>query len=171
MKLKNIRRGLHLFGHFFLAYPVRSVLMVLFMLVAALAEGLGIAAVLPLISLVIGSSGDQGALGQFVEKVFAVAGLELSIGILLTAIVVLMTLKALLVLLAMAQVGFTAAQVTMDLRLKVLRAVMDARWRCRRWGRPAPLGLDQPLPPASRLAGPNRRHRPIRPSAQPARCK
>jgi len=50
MKLTNIRRGLHLFGHFFLAYPVRSVLMVLFMLVAALAEGLGIAAVLPLIS-------------------------------------------------------------------------------------------------------------------------
>ena len=50
MKLNNARRNLHLFGHFFLAYPVRSVLMVLFMLVAALAEGLGIAAVLPLIS-------------------------------------------------------------------------------------------------------------------------
>lgn len=129
MKLNNARRNLHLFGHFFLAYPVRSVLMVLFMLVAALAEGLGIAAVLPLISLVIGPSGTQGALGEFVEKVFAIAGLELSIGILLTAIVVLMTLKALLVLLAMAQVGFTAAQVTMDLRLKVLRALMDARWQ------------------------------------------
>lgn len=129
MKLKNARRTLHLFGQFFLAYPVRSVLMVLFMLVAALAEGLGIAAVLPLISLVIGSSGDQVALGQYVEEIFAIVGLELSIGILLTAIVVLMTLKALLVLLAMAQVGFTAAQVTMDLRLKVLRALMDARWQ------------------------------------------
>ncbi len=129
MKLKNARRTLHLFGYFFLAYPMRSVLMVVFMLVAALAEGLGIAAVLPLISLVIDPSSDQGVIGQFVEMVFAIAGFELSIGSLLTAIVVLMTLKALLVLLAMAQVGFTAAQVTMDLRLKVLRALMDARWQ------------------------------------------
>ena len=103
--------------------------MVFSMLAAALAEGLGIAAVLPLISLVIGPSANQGALGRYVEEIFTIVGLELSIGSLLTAIVVLMTLKALLVLLAMAQVGFTAAQVTMDLRLKVLRALMDARWQ------------------------------------------
>ena len=103
--------------------------MVFSMLAAALAEGLGIAAILPLISLVIGPSANQGALGQYVEDIFTIVGLELSIGTLLTAIVVLMTLKALLVLLAMAQVGFTAAQVTMDLRLKVLRALMDARWQ------------------------------------------
>ena len=103
--------------------------MVFSMLAAALAEGLGIAAILPLISLVIGPSANQGALGQYVEEIFTIVGLELSIGSLLTAIVVLMTLKALLVLLAMAQVGFTAAHVTMNLRLKVLRALMDARWQ------------------------------------------
>ena len=129
MKLTNVRRTLNLIGYFFFAYPVRSSLMVFSMLAAALAEGLGIAAILPLISLVIGPSANQGALGQYVEEIFTIVGFELSIGSLLTAIVVLMTLKALLVLVAMAQVGFTAAHVTMDLRLKVLRALMDARWQ------------------------------------------
>ena len=118
-----------LFRHFFAAYPVRSTLMVLALTAAALAEGAGIAALLPLISLVIDAeSAGGGALTLYVERVFALVGLELSLGGLLVLIVVAMSLKSLLIVLAMAQVGYTAAHVVMDLRLAFIHALLKARW-------------------------------------------
>ena len=55
-----------LFRHFYAAYPVRSTLMLLSITVAALAEGVGIAALLPLINLVITPEGSwiRGYHGQ-----------------------------------------------------------------------------------------------------------
>ena len=117
-----------LFRHFFAAYPVRSTLMLLAITAAALAEGVGIAALLPMIGLVIDAEGAGGALTYYVEQVFALAGQNVSLGGLLVLIVVAMALKALLMLLAMAQVGYSAAHVAMDLRLAFIRAILRARW-------------------------------------------
>ena len=117
-----------LFRHFFAAYPVRSTLMLLAITAAALAEGVGIAALLPMIGLVIDAEGAGGALTRYVEQVFAFAGQDVSLGGLLVLIVVAMALKALLMLLAMAQVGYSAARVAMDLRLAFIRAILRARW-------------------------------------------
>jgi ATP-binding cassette subfamily C protein len=128
MKFRHFGRALYLFRYFFLAYPVRSVLMLTSMLLAASAEGLGIAALLPLMDLALAGGESQGVIGRFAEDAFGVLGLEPSIGGMLVAIVVLMTLKSLLTLLAMAQVGYTAAHAAMDLRLHLLRTLMDARW-------------------------------------------
>ena len=124
----GIRQSVRLFRHFFAAYPVRGTLMMLSITVAALAEGLGIAALLPLIDLVIEPEGAEGALTLYIAQAFALAGLELSLGGLLILIVVVIALKALLTLLAMAQVGYTAAHVAMDMRIEVIRALLDARW-------------------------------------------
>ena len=117
-----------LFRHFFAAYPVRSTLMLLAITAAALAEGVGIAALLPMIGLVIDAEGAGGALTHYVEQVFALAGQNVSLGGLLVLMVVAMALKALLMLLAMAQVGYSAAHVAMDLRLAFIRAILRARW-------------------------------------------
>ena len=117
-----------LFRHFFAAYPVRSSLMLLAITAAALAEGVGIAALLPMIGLVIDAEGAGGTLTGYVEQVFAFAGQDVSLGGLLVLIVVAMALKALLMLLAMAQVGYSAARVAMDLRLAFIRAILRARW-------------------------------------------
>ena len=117
-----------LFRHFFAAYPVRSTLMLLAITAAALAEGVGIAALLPMIGLVIDAEGAGGALTHYVEQVFAFAGQNVSLGGLLVLMVVAMALKALLMLLAMAQVGYSAAHVAMDLRLAFIRAILRARW-------------------------------------------
>ena len=97
--------------------------------VAAMAEGVGIAALLPLINLVIDPDGADGVLTLYVARAFALAGLEYSLGGLLIVIVCMITLKSLLMLLAMAQVGYTAANVAMDQRLRVVRALLDARWQ------------------------------------------
>ena len=128
MKFENIRQSAPLFRYFFAAYPVRSTLILLAITAAALAEGVGIAVLLPLIGLLIDAEGAGGTLTLYVEQVFALVGLELSLGGLLVLIVVAVVLKSLLILLAMAQVGYTAAHVAMDLRLAFIRALLQARW-------------------------------------------
>ena len=122
------RDSARLFRHFFVAYPVRSTLMLLAITAAAFAEGVGIAALLPMIGLVIDAEGAGGPLTRYVEEVFAVAGQDVSLGGLLVLIVVAMALKALLTLLAMTQVGYSAAHVAMNLRLAFIRAILRARW-------------------------------------------
>ena len=128
MKFNDARQSVRLFRHFFAAYPVRSTLVLVALTAAALAEGAGIAALLPLISLVIDAEGGGGTLALYFERVFAVAGQTPSLGGLLVLIVVAISLKALLMLLAMAQVGYSAAHVAMDLRLAFIRALLRARW-------------------------------------------
>lgn len=125
----DTKQALRLFRHFFTAYPVRGTLMILSLTVAALAEGMGIAALLPLVDLVIDPEGAKGALLLYVARVFALTGFEPSIGGLLIVIVGMIALKSLLMLLAMSQVGYSAAHVAMDQRFKVIRALLDARWQ------------------------------------------
>ncbi|MCY4237606.1 MAG: hypothetical protein OXE76_03605 [Alphaproteobacteria bacterium] len=72
---------------------------------AALAEGVGVAALLPLISLVIDSEGDGGAFEFYIEQFFALVGLEVSLAGLLALIVV-----------------------AMDQRLTFIRTLLEARW-------------------------------------------
>ena len=128
MKFDNARQSVWLFRYFFAAYPVRSTVVLVALTAAALAEGVGIAALLPLISLMIDSDGGGGTLGLYVERVFALAGSAPSLGGLLVFIVAAIGLKSLLMLLAMAQVGYSAAHVAMDLRLAFVRALLQARW-------------------------------------------
>ena len=125
----DIKQSFRLFRHFFAAYPVRGSLMMLSITGAALAEGVGIAALLPLVNLVIDPQGTEGILTLYVARAFALAGLELSVGGLLIVIVGAITVKSVLMLLAVAQVGYTAAHVAMEQRLRVVRALLDARWQ------------------------------------------
>ena len=125
----DIKQYWRLFRYFCAAYPVRSTLMLLSITVAALADGLGIAALLPLMDLVIDSDGAREGLTLYVAQAFALAELELSIGVLLIIIVGLITVKSLLMLLAMTQVGFISAHVVMEQRLRVIRALLEARWQ------------------------------------------
>ena len=128
MKFDDARDSVRLFRYFFSAYPLRSTLVLLALTAAALAEGVGIAALLPLIGLIIDADGAGGALTLYVERVFALLGQEISLGGLLILIVAAIGLKALLMLLAMTQVGYSAAHVAMDLRLAFMRALLKARW-------------------------------------------
>ena len=118
-----------LFTFFFAAYPIRSTLMVAAMTVAALSEGVGIAALLPMIGLVIDGEGGGGAIAGYVAQLFALAGLEPTLGGLALFIVLALGLKSLLMMVALTQVGYAAAHVAMQLRLAALQSLLDARWR------------------------------------------
>ena len=123
---------------FFRAYPWQSALMMLALLSAGIAESIGLSALLPLLNVAIKSNAGTGgetvtgepenAVERVVNETLAGMGLEPTIGVLLSIIVVAVTLKSLLLLLAKKQVGYTAAQVATDLRLAMLRAVLRVKW-------------------------------------------
>jgi ATP-binding cassette, subfamily C, bacterial len=117
-------------------YPRQSLITLGCLLLAAVAEGLGLSTLLPLLGLATSHPGGaEGALAkgssplsQTISNVLTSLGLELTIGTLLMVIVIAMFLKAGLVLLAQKRVGYTVAKVATDLRLALLRAVLGARW-------------------------------------------
>ena len=101
------------------------------LLLAAVAEGLGLSTLLPLLGLATTHHGSvegtltkgSSPLSQTISNILVGLGFELTIGTLLLFIVVSMFLKAGLMLLAQKQVGYTVAKVATDLRLALLRAV------------------------------------------------
>ena len=120
--------------HLFQVYPLASFLMVLALFLSGLAEGLGLSAMLPMLKIAL-SSGDgaatpqpPGELEQTVLDVLGWLGVPPTLGALLLLIVAMATVKAILLLVAQRQVGYTAARVATDLRLEVLRNMMRSRW-------------------------------------------
>jgi len=123
---------------FFRAYPWQSALMMVALLSAGIAESIGLSALLPLLNVAIKSSaGTKGEsvaqepdndFERIVNETLADMGLDPTIGVLLSIIVIAVTLKSVLLLVAKKQVGYTAAQVATDLRLDMLRAVLRVKW-------------------------------------------
>jgi ATP-binding cassette subfamily C protein len=117
-------------------YPWHSAIMLLSLLLAGVAEGIGLSALLPLISVAIGSqtgaeqsaSASHSGVERVVTEYLSALGLTPTLGVLLVVIVLAIVLKSGLVLLAKKQVGYTVAGVATDLRLALLRALLVARW-------------------------------------------
>lgn len=118
-----------LIKHFAGNNRLRTVTMILLLAVAGLAEGFGVAAVLPILDQVISPDAAPSTLGLIIISGFQKVGLEATIGHLLVALVILFALKGILTIQAMIQVGTVVAKVTMELRLRLLRAVSEAEWR------------------------------------------
>lgn len=116
--------------HFFGAYPLRSLLMVFLLAVSGLAEGVSIATLVPLLELGVSEgTGDTSRLGELVQGFLGVFNLEPTLVVLLVLIIVGISLKSWFLWLAMRQVGFTVARVTKDLRIDLVRSLLQARWR------------------------------------------
>jgi ATP-binding cassette subfamily C protein len=123
---------------FFRAYRLQTFLMLVALLLSALAEGVGLSALLPLLNVALGEDravslgiGDS-AESAFEQQVLAVlnwAGIAPTLANMLLLIVAGMLLKSIFLLAAQRQVGYTAAQVGTDLRLRMLRAVMRSEWQ------------------------------------------
>ena len=121
------------------AYPWRTTIAVVAILLAGIADGLSITALLPLLN--IATSGktagaeslpgtvDAGSqLEAFIVNGLGSVGLEATLGVLLTVIVIMVIIKSLLLLAAETHVGFSAAHITTDLRLELLQAILATRW-------------------------------------------
>ena len=123
------RRLLDLFKTLAQAYPKESAVVTLTLFLAGLAEGFGIATLLPLLGLVAGGeSRNNTELGRMIADTLQVVGIQPTVGMLIIFMLVLMTAKTCLFLLAARQWGLYAGRVETDLRMDFIRALMQARW-------------------------------------------
>lgn len=120
---------MRLLGNLLTIYRKQSTTLVLALLFATLLEGVSLTALLPTLGLVFGESeGQETPLGQWADNVLHSVGLTPSLGLLLGIIVLGLILKNAFLLYANRQVGYVAAQITTDLRLELLNAVLRSRW-------------------------------------------
>ena len=125
---------------YFRKYPRSSAITLIALLFSNLAEGIGLSALLPLLNMVVNQSEKTGtpadstpleSQNEFertvLEQLDAI-GLDPSIGLLLFVIVLAITFKSSLLLVANRYIGYTAAQIATDLRLDMLRKMLSSRW-------------------------------------------
>lgn len=112
---------------FFMSSRTRQLAVVGCLLLAGLAEGIGLAGLLPVLSIATGEGGDSALYGVIVGALAAV-GLPLDMPVLLGVVLGGLLLKAALTLLAMNYVGAAMAEVATRLRLRLIRALLDVRW-------------------------------------------
>jgi ATP-binding cassette subfamily C protein len=117
--------------YFTRAYPWQSVTVLGCLLVAGLLEGLGLSAVVPLLTFVLRGEGEpppSSGFHAYVAAGFQFLGLEPTFETMLGFVCVVFPAKAALLLLSNRRVGFMVAQVATDLRLDLLRALLFSRW-------------------------------------------
>ena len=114
-------------------YPGRSALTLVSLLFASVAEGLSLLLLLPSLNLLTsdaaqGPGNGLSGLGHMLTEALSAIGVTPTVGALLVIMVICLALKAVFLLLANAQVGYTVAHVTTDLQLSLLRSLLAARW-------------------------------------------
>ncbi|KGE02991.1 ABC transporter ATP-binding protein [Pseudohaliea rubra] len=127
--LARQHRGLtlQLLGDIFRRYPLRGAVMLLALLLASLSEGLGLGSLLPMLTVAVEGQAGDGP-GQTVAGWLAAAGIEPALGPLLLLILLAITLKSALLLLAHSQVGSTATRFVTALRHDLLASTLASRW-------------------------------------------
>jgi len=111
-------------------YRVRLTSVTTILVIAGMAEGIGIISLLPLLGAITDSTASsESVLTDYVLSALAAIQLSPTPGILLSLIVVGISLKVTFVSLGMRQAGYAAADLASDLRLSLIRALMAARWK------------------------------------------
>jgi ATP-binding cassette, subfamily C, bacterial len=118
-----------LLGFFFGVEGANPWMVLLCLLFASMAQGFGIASMVPLIS-VVGASEDQAPsfASRAVVDALGFVGLAPELKILLGALITAVALKSVLTVLAMFYVGRAVAEVATGLRARLVDALLKARW-------------------------------------------
>ncbi|GAB4391319.1 MAG: ABC transporter ATP-binding protein [Kiloniellaceae bacterium] len=99
------------------------------LLLAGIAEGIGLATLLPLLSLTINEgAGDASPIALYVEQALDTLGLKPELGLLLTLVVGGIVFKCLLTMAAMRYVGYAVAEVATSLRAELIKRLLNVRW-------------------------------------------
>lgn len=119
------------------AYGWRTVLVASCLLLSGFIEGLGLSVLLPLLAVafpnVDGGSGTSimgkgSKLERLVSDFFHAMGLSASLENMLIVVFICVASKSIISFVAKRQVGFTVARVGTDLRKRIMRALLCARW-------------------------------------------
>ncbi|MEM7642624.1 MAG: ABC transporter transmembrane domain-containing protein, partial [Pseudomonadota bacterium] len=116
---------------FFRAEGTRPGLVLICLLLGALAQGVGLASMLPVVSVVLDGDAAEGPAGGSTRMVLdAVAwlGLPLNVYLLLAIAVGAIILKNALTLAAMTYVGYAVAQIATRMRRSFVERMLQVRW-------------------------------------------
>jgi ATP-binding cassette subfamily C protein len=115
--------------HLVRVYPARTLITLGALLVAGLFQALSLSTLLPVLSLAMeGHDGAGTPADSALGQLLGANDIQLSLGLLLSLLVIGIVIKSLLVLFARRHVGYTVAQIATDLRTELLRALVEARW-------------------------------------------
>ncbi|SEN24017.1 ABC transporter ATP-binding protein [Nitrosomonas marina] len=114
---------------YIMVFPRRSAFVLFALLIAGVAEGLSLTALLPLLSIAVGESSGESGIGKFMVDILQKIGIEPTLDMILIIIVAGMFTKGLILLLANRQVGYTVAHVATALRLSLIEALLASRWQ------------------------------------------
>jgi ATP-binding cassette, subfamily C, bacterial len=115
-------------------YPRRTLATLVCLILAGLADGIGVSSVLPLMRLAMPSAdvpSDGSAATALEARVIGAlhsVGLEPTAGTLFAMVFVGLVFKAVLLLIAYRQVGYAVARTATSLRLDLIRALLATRW-------------------------------------------
>jgi ATP-binding cassette subfamily C protein len=120
---------LNLIKRFFASREANSFVVVGCLLLASLAEAIGIGTLLPVIGLAAGpDSQSQSVLALQIQDGFDRVGLDPTLGTLVIIVAVFMVLKSLLSYAAIVYASRAAARVALGYRRRLMSAVLKARW-------------------------------------------
>ncbi|MGA1676662.1 MAG: ABC transporter ATP-binding protein [Pseudomonadales bacterium] len=121
---------MRLLRQFVSRYPGQSALLVLILLAAGIADGLGLSALLPMLNLAFESGGGapDDDFSRRVTEVLGSLGLSPTLGTLLTIIVLGISVKRVFIFIAEQRIGYIAADVATELRVSMLAALTRSRW-------------------------------------------
>lgn len=122
------RGALGMLHAFVRSYPGRSTVVFLALVLASILDGLGLSVLLSMLNLATGETETPSIPEQTALDLAGKLGLDPTTGVLLSFGIALIAFKAVFVLLANRQVGYAVAKVATDLRLNLIRAIMDSRW-------------------------------------------
>ncbi len=113
-------------------YPQRTLVTLLCLVLAGLAEGIGISSVLPVVRITARDQGGAAMPGTALERgltsALGAVGLSPTMSTLFVLVLAGIVVKAVLVLLANRQVGYAVAHVATSLRLQLIEALLGTRW-------------------------------------------
>jgi ATP-binding cassette subfamily C protein len=98
------------------------------LVLATLAEGFGLASLLPALTILLGDGGEPTLVHQMVYGALDALGLPVNLEVLLLLVLVGVLAKAALVALALIRVGYAVAEVATDLRTTVVGRLLAVKW-------------------------------------------
>lgn len=115
---------------FYRLHPSRFLLIVVALVFSGVAGGFGLAAFLPVIEIVFSAQeGERSPVSEMVLNLLGGLGVGSSLGVLLWLIVLIVAVKSMLLLAAMLLTGLTTADIVTDLRMELIRSMLNARWQ------------------------------------------
>lgn len=122
----------------FRTYPWKNLQMLIALALSGVAEIFGLSAMLPLLTVAIGNNtggspaagiADTSAAERLINESLLAIGVMPTVEVLIIVIFLAIIVKSALILFANKRVGYTVAHVATDLRMGLLRALLNSRWQ------------------------------------------